>query len=157
MLTEAIIAAIAAGAGAIITGIGTITVQIIKAKKTKTEDKELEFNHTENLVRLTTSMTDVNETINNLKNEIMPMLNGLSKDVDRIDKKLESFHTEWKDYNIVMLRHDITSVYQHYKDSAAIPQGIYQSTMELYDKYSKLGGNSYIKEIVEEMKEWKKV
>lgn len=157
MLTEAIIAAIAAGAGAIITGIGTIIVQIIKAKKTKTEDKELEFNHTENLVRLTTSMTDVNETINNLKNEIMPMLNGLSKDVDSINKKVESFHTEWKDYNIVMLRHDITSVYQHYKDSAAIPQGIYQSTMELYDKYSKLGGNSYIKEIVEEMKEWKKV
>jgi len=80
-------------------------------------------------------MTNVNQTISELRSEIMQILNGLSKDLDRVDKKLEDFHSEWKDYNIVMLRHDITSVYQHYKDAAAIPQGIYQSTMELYDKY----------------------
>jgi hypothetical protein len=56
-------------------------------------------------------MTDVNEKINEFRNEVMSILSGLSKDVDRIDRKLEDFHTEWKDYNIVMLRHDITSVY----------------------------------------------
>jgi len=55
----------------------------------------------------------------------MPMLNRFSKNVDIIDGKLEDFHSEWKDYNIIMLRHDITSVYQNYKSSAAIPQGIY--------------------------------
>jgi len=56
-------------------------------------------------------MTDVNETISELRREIMSMLTGLSKDLDRVDRKLEDFHSEWKDYNIVMLRHDITSVY----------------------------------------------
>jgi hypothetical protein len=99
-------------------------------------------------------MTNVNQAISELRNEVMPMLNGLSKDLDRVDRKLEDFHTEWKDYNIVMLRHDITSVYEHYKSSAAMPKVIYESTMNLYDKYSSLGGNSYVHEIVEEMKTW---
>lgn len=70
-------------------------------------------------------MTNANQAISELRAEIMPMLNRLSKDLDVVDGKLEDFHTEWKDYNIVMLRHDITSVYQNYKSSAAIPQGIY--------------------------------
>lgn len=156
MMSEAIIAAIAAGVGVVLTGLGTVIVNVIKAKKETTKDLELQYQHSENLVKLTSSMTDVNEKINEFRNEVVPILSGLSKDVDRIDRKLEDFHTEWKDYNIVMLRHDITSVYQHYKDSAAIPQGIYQSTMELYDKYSKLGGNSYVRDIVEEMKGWRR-
>ena len=70
-------------------------------------------------------MTNVNQVISDFRAEIMPMLNRLSKDLDVVDGKLEDFHSEWKDYNIVMLRHDITSVYQQYKSSAAIPQGIY--------------------------------
>ena len=101
-------------------------------------------------------MTNANQAISELRAEIMPMLNRLSKDLNVVDGKLEDFHSEWKDYNIVMLRHDITSVYQHYKDFAVIPQSIYQSTMELYDRYEGLGGNSYVHEIVEEMKTWKK-
>jgi len=56
-------------------------------------------------------MTNVNQAISELRSEVMPMLNGLSKDLDRVDRKLEDFHSEWKDYNIIMLRHDITSVY----------------------------------------------
>lgn len=156
MMSEAIIAAIGAGIGTVVAAIGTLIVNTIKAKKQKTGDLELQYQHQENLVKLTSSMTDVNERINEFRNEVMPILNGVSKDIDRIDRKLEDFHTEWKDYNIVMLRHDITSVYQQYKGSAAIPQGIYQSTMELYDKYSKLGGNSYVRDIVEEMKGWRR-
>ena len=141
---------------AIIGAIGTALVGIIGASKKRSQNKKDQLDHEENLIKLSNSMTNVNQAISELRNEIMPMLNGMSKDLDRVDRKLEDFHSEWKDYNIVMLRHDITSVYQHYKDSAAIPQGIYQSTMELYDKYSSLGGNSYVHEIVEEMKTWSK-
>ena len=102
-------------------------------------------------------MTNVNIEISELRKEMKDLLIRMGRDVDIIDGKLEDFHSEWKDYNIIMLRHDITSVYQNYKSSAAIPQGIYQSTMELYDKYEDLGGNSYVHEIVEEMKQWKRI
>lgn len=141
---------------AIIGAIGTALVGIIGASKKRSQNRKDQLDHEENLIKLSSSMTNVNQAISELRSEMSSLLNGMSKDMDRIDRKLEDFHSEWKDYNIVMLRHDITSVYQHYKDSAAIPQGIYQSTMELYDKYQSLGGNSYVHEIVEEMKTWSK-
>ena len=145
---------------AIIAGIigaaGVALVNVIKALYSRNQNKQDQLQHEENLIKLSSSMTNVNQAISELRAEIMPMLNGLSKDLDRVDRKLEDFHTEWKDYNIVMLRHDITSVYEHYKSSAAMPKVIYESTMNLYDKYSSLGGNSYVHEIVEEMKTWQK-
>lgn len=140
----------------IIGAVGTALIGVIKAAFSRNQNKKDQLDHEENLIKLSSSMTNVNQAISELRAEIMPMLNGLSKDLDRVDRKLEDFHTEWKDYNIVMLRHDITSVYEHYKSSAAMPKVIYESTMNLYDKYSSLGGNSYVHEIVEEMKTWKK-
>lgn len=142
---------------AIVAAVGTAIVGIIGAFKKRSQNKKDQLDHEENLVKLSSSMSDFNQNINGLRTEIMQMLNGISKDMDRLDRKLEDFHSEWKGYNIVMLRHDITSVYQHYKAAASIPQNVYQSTMELFDKYEKLGGNSYVKEIVEEMKTWEKV
>lgn len=141
----------------IIAAVGVALVNLIKAAFSRNQNKKDQIDHEENLIKLSSSMTNANQAISELRAEIMPMLNRLSKDLDVVDGKLEDFHTEWKDYNIVMLRHDITSVYQNYKSSAAIPQGIYQSTMELYDRYEGLGGNSYVHEIVEEMKTWKKI
>lgn len=140
----------------IIAAVGVALVNLIKALYSRNQNKVDQQQHEENLIKLSSSMTNANQAISELRAEIMPMLNRLSKDLDVVDGKLEDFHSEWKDYNIVMLRHDITSVYQQYKDFAVIPQGIYQSTMELYDRYEDLGGNSYVHEIVEEMKTWKK-
>lgn len=140
----------------IIAAVGVALVNVIKALYSRNQNKQDQLQHEENLIKLSSSITNVNQVISELKAEIIPMLNGLSKDLDRVDRKSEDFHTEWKDYNIVMLRHDITSVYEHYKSSAAMPKAIYESTMNLYDKYSNLGGNSYVHEIVEEMKTWKK-
>ena len=142
---------------AIIGAIGTALVGIIGASKKRSQNKKDQLDHEENLIKLSSSMTNVNQAISELRNEIMPMLNGMSKDLDRVDRKLEDFRSEWKDYNIVMLRHDITSVYEHYKDAAAMPKIIYESTMNLYDKYSSLGGNSYVKTIIEEMRQWEKI
>lgn len=142
--------------GGIIGAIGTALVGIIGATKKRSQDRKDQLDHEENLIKLSSSMTNVNEAISELRNEMLSLFRGMSKDMDRMDRKLEDFHSEWKDYNVVMLRHDITSVYEHYKDSAAIPKVVYESTMNLYDKYQKLGGNSYVHEIVEEMKEWSK-
>lgn len=142
--------------GAIIGAIGTAIVGIIKAAHGRNQNKQDQQVHEENLVKLSSSMTNVNQTISELRNEMTSLFNGFSKDLDKLDRKLDDFHSEWKDYNVVMLRHDITSVYEYYKDSAAIPKVVYESTMSLYDKYQGLGGNSYVHEIIEEMKTWSK-
>ena len=141
----------------IIAAVGVALVNLIKAAFSRNQNKKDQFDHEENLIKLSSSMTNVNQAISDFRAEIMPMLNGLSKDLNIVDGKLEDFYTEWKDYNIVMLRHDITSVYQNYKSSAAIPQSIYQSTMELYDRYEDLGGNSYVKNIIGEIETWRKI
>jgi hypothetical protein len=57
-------------------------------------------------------MTNVNQAISELRNEVMSVVNGISKDLDRIDRKLEDFHSEQKSINLVMLRHDIVQVYE---------------------------------------------
>lgn len=142
--------------GTAIGAVGAVLVNIIKAAHGRNQNRKDQLEHEERLVELSSSMTNVNQTISELRNEMMSMLHGLSKDLDRVDRKLEDFHDEWKDYNIVMLRHDITSVYEYYKDSAAIPKVVYESTMSLYDKYQSLGGNSYVHGIIEEMKTWSK-
>lgn len=142
--------------GGLIGAIGTAIAVVIKALYSRNQNKQDQQIHEENLIKLSSSMTNVNEAISELRNEMTSLFNGFSKDLGKLDRKLDDFHSEWKDYNIIMLRHDITSVYEHYKGSAAMPQAIYQSTMELYDKYQKLGGNSYVHEIVEEMKTWSK-
>jgi hypothetical protein len=43
MMSEAIIAAIAAGIGVVLTGLGTVIVNVIKAKKETTKDLELQY------------------------------------------------------------------------------------------------------------------
>ena len=151
-METALIAAIGTAIGAV----GAVLVNIIKAAHSRNQNRKDQLDHEENLVKLSSSMTNVNQAISELRNEMTTLFNGFSKDLDKVDRKLDDFHSEWRDYNVVILRHDITSVYQHYKDSAAIPQNVYQSTMELYDKYLKLGGNSYVHDIVEEMKTWSK-
>ena len=150
---EPMTALIAAIIGAVAAGV----VNIIKVAFSRNQNKKDQLDHEENLLKIGTEMTNVNAEISELRKEMKDLLIRMGRDVDIIDGKLEDFHSEWKDYNIIMLRHDITSVYQNYKSSAAIPQGIYQSTMELYDKYKSLGGNSYVHEIVEEMKTWDKI
>ena len=140
----------------IIGAVGVALVNIIKAAFSRNQNKKDQLDHEENLIKLSSSMTNVNQAISELRSEIMPMLNGFSKDLDRVDRKLEDFHNEQKSINLVMLRHDIVQVYEYYKSSAAIPTDLYESTMNLYDQYKAAGGNGFISQIVEEMKTWSK-
>ena len=109
----------------IIAAVGVALVNLIKAVHGRNQNKKDQMDHEENLVKLSSSMTNVNTEISELRKEMKDLLIRMDRNVDIIDGKLEDFHSEWKDYNIIMLRHDITSVYQNYKSSAAIPQGIY--------------------------------
>lgn len=143
MLTEAIVAAIGAAAGAVITGIGAAAVQIIKAKKTKTEDKELEFNHTENLVKLASGQSQEIEEIKNI-------VSGVKESVIELTESQASF-------NRMYLRHSILRVYFSYEQEKEIPIAEWESVLGLYDVYTSLNGNGFIHEKIDEMRNWKKV
>lgn len=142
---------------AIIGAVGVALVNIIKAVFSRNQNKKDQLDHEENLLKIGTEMTNVNTEISELRKEIMGVINGISKDLDRIDKKLEDFHLEQKSINFVMLRHDIVQVYEHYKDAAAMPTDLYESTMNLYDQYKAAGGNGFIAEVMEEMRQWEKI
>lgn len=143
--------------GAIIGAAGTAIAMIIKSLFTRNQNSKDRMDHEENLLKIGTEMNDVNSSISELKAEIGLSLKKLSERLDDVDSKLDNFAAEQKSINIVSLRHSITQVFHNYKDKKEIPSAIYQSTMNLYDQYKTLGGNSYVSEEVEEMKNWEKV
>lgn len=148
--------ALIAGISALVGAVGVALVNLIKAIHGRNQNKKDQLEHEENLLKIGTEMTNVNIEISELRKEIMNVVNGISKDLDRMDRKLEDFHSEQKSINLVMLRHDIVQVYEYYKNSAAIPTDLYESTMNLYDQYKAAGGNGFITEIMNEMKTWSK-
>lgn len=72
------------------------------------------------------------------------------KDInDRLDSHLES--------QLCLLRHQITSIYYQYLEEKKIPAHTKESVLMMYNQYEKLGGNSYVHTIVEEIKSWETI
>lgn len=140
MLTEGIIAAISAAIGAL----GVLIVNVIKANKSKNEVRGQEYEHTENLVKL---MSGTVQEIGNLRNE-------MNSKFEELNDKIDDFKDEQKRVNIAALRHDIIQTYETYKDEKKIPTHVYESTDYLYDRYKECGGNSFIDEVMNEMRRW---
>lgn len=143
--------------GAIIGAAGTAIAVIVKAAYGRNQNKKDQQQHEENLLKIGTEMNDVSRSISEFKAEIGLSLDKLSERLDDVDSKLNDFAAEQKSINIVSLRHSITQVFHVYKDKKQIPGPIHQSTMNLYDQYKALGGNSFVEEEIEEMKKWDKV
>ena len=142
--------------GTIIGAAGTVLVNLIKAAHGRNQNRKDQQIHEENLLRIGTEMNGVSSSISELKEEINSSLNKLSERLDKVDNKLDNFAAQQKSINVVSLRHSITKVFYSYRDKKEIPSAVYQSTMNLYDQYKALGGNSFICDEIEEMKSWKK-
>lgn len=143
--------------GTIIGAAGTVLVNLIKAAHGRNQNRKDQQIHEENLLRIGTEMNDVSSLISELREEINSSLNKLNERLDNVDSKLDNFAAEQKSINVVSLRHSITQVFYSYRDKKEIPNAVYQSTLNLYDQYKSLGGNSFICGEIEEMKSWKKV
>lgn len=149
--------ALIAGISAFVAAIGTVLVNVIKAAYGRNQNKKDQQQHEENLLKIGTEMSDVSSSISELRTEINSSLDKLNERLDKVNSKLDNFAAEQKSINIVSLRHSITQVFYSYMDKKEIPSAVYQSTMNLYDQYKALGGNSFVSEEVEEMKLWDKV
>ena len=142
-MNEVIIAAIAAGVGAVLAALGKLIVDVVKAKN-EPKLKEIELG-------------DKFETqVQNLKDSLTQNFEEIKESVEDLGDKLDKFRIEQKTYNISMIRHEIVDTYETYKEEKRIPLPVYQSVLDLYDKYASLGGNSFVHEVIEEIKTWDK-
>ena len=73
--------------------------------------------------------------------------------VKQIEAKIESNDKT----DAAILRNAITEIYFHYQDKKEIPHYQKENVLYLYEQYEKLGGNSYIQNVVAEIKAWKEL
>lgn len=152
-MTEVVIAAIAAGLGSVITIVGKVIVDIIRAKKEpvpgeekKKEDKGCPVT----TPAMESKCLEITDSIQDLSNELNEKI---AKVVDLVTE-LRSRDEEAREINKIELRHSITGIYYNYCDKKVITHNVKEDICSLYSAYKKLGGNSYVHEIYEEMMSW---
>lgn len=131
-------------------------VALIGALFKRNQNKKDQYEHIENLVKLTSQLQDTNK--------ILQDFTSLSRDFDYVRKTMDNMGNEivklsenTKNNDIMMLRHSILLIYFTYNEKKEIPEAQYSSVLGLYDVYHSLGGNSFITDIINEMKEWRRI
>lgn len=71
-----------------------------------------------------------------------------------IFKNLEDHFRELKDNDLTILRNSITHIYYKFKEQKRIPIYEKENWLKMYERYQKLGGNSYVAEITKIMLTW---
>ena len=75
--------------------------------------------------------------------EVKTLLVGLKADIEKDQEATRA-----------SLRHEITYIYEKYKDRKILPGNTKKDLCSLYEVYTLLNGNSYVHEIYEEMMKW---
>lgn len=75
--------------------------------------------------------------------EVKALLVGLKSDIEKDQEATRA-----------SLRHEITYIYEKYKDRKILPGNTKKDLCSLYEVYTLLNGNSYVHEIYEEMMKW---
>ena len=72
-------------------------------------------------------------------------------------KKKSKKETAEHEAVVALLRHEIVNVYVAHKDTKTLPYFLKESVLIIYEVYKALGGNSFIEQLISEMKMWKVV
>lgn len=83
-----------------------------------------------------------------------PEIQSLEQKIDNMNTLINERLQEYQQANLCTLRHDITNIYETYRDVKKLPVLIHQDLCYLYQHYEREGGNSYVHDIYEEMKTW---
>ena len=67
---------------------------------------------------------------------------------DEFDK-IHTFIEKTEKTDLTTLRHEITLIYEKYRDKKEIPMRMRENLCSLYEDYVQRGGNSYVKTIYE--------
>lgn len=157
-MDTAIIAAIVGGISAIIGALGTVIVNIIRAKKEPDKaDLELKNNLEKEkeksdaaIETFTNFGKDIKVSIEELKNKIGDLETQAKTRFDQIDDKF----AEVEGTNDDMIRNTLTHIYFKYKNAKKIPHYEKENVLYLSARYK---GNTYVHTIVDEMKNWEEI
>lgn len=161
-MNEVILAAIFAGIGSVITIIGKVIVDIIKAKKEPDEmdmelKQELEMEKHKNdeaIATFTDFGKEVSQAVEQLKEEVSSMKEEMTSRIEDIERKMDDYRNETREINKSSLRHEITQIYFANCDKKAIDMRTKEDLASLYDAYASIGGNSFAHDLYEEMQKW---
>lgn len=143
MMTETTVIAGIIGAA------GTAIAMVIKSLFSRNQNRKDQQEHEENLLKIVATMNGVNQALDDFKITV-------NEGFDKVNDSLDEFKAEQREVNVALLRHNITSAYENFKEEKKIPNIIYESTMGLYDNYKKCGGNGFVRSEIEEMKGWER-
>lgn len=157
-MDTAIIAAIVGGISATIGALGTVIVNIIRARKEPDEtDLELKNNLEKEkeksdaaIETFTEFGKDIKASIEELKNKIDDLETQARNRFDQIDDKF----LEVEGTNDDMIRNTLTHIYFKYKNDKKIPHYEKENVLHLSARYK---GNSYVHTIIDEMKAWEEI
>lgn len=115
-MNEVILAAIFAGIGSVITIIGKVIVDIIKAKKEPDEmdmelKQELETEKQKNneaIAAFTDFGKEISQSVEQLKEEVSSMKDEMTSRIEDIERKMDDYRNETREINKSSLRHEIT-------------------------------------------------
>lgn len=141
-MNEALIAAISAGGGALVAAIGKVIVDIINAKKQPDNSQ------------VSIAVEELTEKVNRGFIELDQKFNESNNYLEEVNQKINDNNEKWEEINLVELRHSITEIYYEYCDQKSFSHNMKEDVCSLYAAYVKLGGNSYVHEIYEEMMDW---
>lgn len=96
---------------------------------------------------LTTVITSVITTL------LGTLIGYLLKSLSKKTKKEKAEH----DAVVALLRHEIVKAFEEHKATKTIPILLKESIMIIYAIYKSLGGNGFIKQLVDEISTWKVV
>jgi phenylalanyl-tRNA synthetase alpha subunit len=150
MISEAVIAAIAGGLGSVIGVIGKVAVDIIKAKRAASESEDIKEDLETEKAIAEEKRKEFYEAVGKLNETMNARFTQLDEKIDEMKAQTD----QHKNIAIVELRHSITEVYYQYCDKKSFSHNVKEDVCSLYEAYSKLGGNSYVHEIYEEMMSW---
>ena len=88
-----------------------------------------------------------------IREEAKEATKDISEKVDTIEKKVKAAD----ETDLAILRNTITHIYFKYKDTKKIPHFEKENVVSLYTQYEKLGGNSYIKDLMRKISEWEEI
>ena len=73
--------------------------------------------------------------------------------LDKVEKRMEDADQT----DLALIRNTITHIYMKYCEDKKIPHYEKENILYLYEQYTKLKGNSYIKEVVDTIKTWEEI
>lgn len=88
-----------------------------------------------------------------IREEVKEANKDIQEKVEVVAKKVKSVDQT----NLAILRNTITHIYFKYKDAKKIPHYEKENALYLYEQYERLGGNSYVVDIISQIKTWEEI